>query len=808
MHTIRKKIEAGFEAFGLWVYRNRFKTLLFMLLVIAAFFSQLPKITIDTSSEGFLHEEDPILQAYNDYRDQFGRDEMVVLAIKPEKVFDQAFLKKLKAFHDELEAKVPYLDDINSLINARNTRGEGDRLIVEDLLENWPQNEAELRVREQLAMGSRLYRNFLLSEDGKFTAVMIRTSAFSGGEASEDVLAGFEEEADTVGTEGEQERSYLTDAENSEVVTAITDIVARYNGDDFPILAAGSPVVVDRLKRAMQHDMQTFTKFALLVIALTLALLFRRISGVLMPLVVVVLSLLSTFAVMAASGTAIKLPTQILPSFILAVGVAASVHLLAIFFRHYDKHGSKDKAVGFAMGHSGLAIFMTGLTTAAGLFSFAASEVAPIADLGRFAGAGVMISLLYTLILLPALIALVPIRRKQVPAVEQHGFMDRVLAAVAAFSARHSKGIVISSGLLLLIGIGGLVQISFYHNPLTWLPEHWEVRQANDMIDRELRGSGVTELVIDTGEVNGLYEPQVMARLETLHGNVERIQMEGVFVGKTTSVMDILKESNRALNENREEFYRLPQTRELIAQELLLFENSGSDDLEDFVDSQFSKARFSAKTPWVDAASHANLIREMERQAEAAFGDTVEYYVTGMGSLFSRTMSAAIESTKQSYVIAAIVIAVMMMALLGSVGLGLVSMIPNLLPIILAMCVMGYLDMPLDMFTMLIGSIAIGLVVDDTIHFMHNFRRYYQDSGNVELAVRKTLLSTGRAIMVTTIVLSSGFYIFMAATMGNVFNFGLITGTTIVLALLADLVLAPALMHLIYDRRSRQVGNA
>ena len=801
MIKIKTNIEHYFGNLGRFIYDNKFRTLFLILLIVVGFLSQLPKLTMDTSSEGFLHDNDPTLLQYNKFREQFGRDELLLLAIKTPDIFTNEFLTKLNNLHEELEDNVPYLDEINSLINARNTRGEGDSLIVEDLFEELPGSPEEMQAKKTLTLNSKLFKNLVISEDAEFTTIMIRSNAYAVESSDNfDLMEGFEDEPTKPA--GEEKREFLTDAQNSEMVTKVYDIIEKYKSDDFQIYAAGNPIVIDRIKRAMQHDMQTFTKLSLLGIAIILFLLFRRISGVLMPLLVVTLTLLSTFAAMAATGTALKLPTQILPSFLLAVGVAASVHLLAMFFRYFDQHENKREAIAHALSHSGLAITMTSLTTAAGLLSFSASEVAPISDLGLFSASGVLISLIYSLVLLPALIAVIPIKhKKDDKTVSRKKAMDTVLLKIANFSTSNHKLIIGVAVLAFVIAIGGLLKTTFFHDPLKWLPESWDTRKATELVDVKLKGSGFLEVIIDTGEVNGLYDPLVMASIDELNSKINTLSTERIFVGKTISVLDILKESNRALHANDEAFYRIPSDRALIAQELLLFENSGSDDLEDFVDSQFTMARITVKTPWVDAASNADFVRLIEKEIASTLDPSLSTYVTGMGSLFSRTLNAAIESTKISYVIATVIITLMMIAMLGQIKLGLISMIPNLLPILFAIGIMGYFSMPLDMFTMLIGSIAIGLVVDDTIHFMHNFQRYYHQYGDVDKAVEETLLSTGRAIMVTSIVLCFGFFIFMAASMNNVFRFGFITGLTIIFALLADLFLAPALMKLIYGNK-------
>ncbi len=316
MSTIRQRIELGFESFGHQVVNHKYKMLVLMLVIIAGFFSQVPKITMDTSSEGFLHESDPILKNYNQFLEQFGRDEPIVLTIKTAELFNQESLKKLKALHQDIENNVPHLDEVDSLINARHTRGETDRLIVEDLFENWPANATALEVIKQRALASPLYQNFILSEDGTLTTIIIRTSAYSSMDAEEDIMQGFAEDDITA----QSRQPFLTDAENSETVLQVLKIIKKYQTDDFQILAGGSPVVINQLKQTMKHDMQSFTRMALLIIAIVLYFLFRRASGVFLPLIVVILTLLSTVGLMAATGTAFKLPTQILPSLLLAPG--------------------------------------------------------------------------------------------------------------------------------------------------------------------------------------------------------------------------------------------------------------------------------------------------------------------------------------------------------------------------------------------------------------------------------------------------------------------------------------------------------
>ncbi|MCH7479060.1 MAG: MMPL family transporter, partial [SAR324 cluster bacterium] len=766
MESLRTRIETGFESFGRTIFRNRLKTLALMSVLIAGFLSQLPRITFDASNEAFFHKAGNILEEYDAFRAQFGREEVIIIGISPPNVFDRIFLEKLARFHEALENEVPFVEEITSLVNVRHTRGKGDELIVEDLLKKiprTPQGMAELRTR---VLGSTLYPNYLISEDGKFTTIVIEPVAHAGSEAEGPLEAGFDEDkisAGDVGGDGtgsvaggSSDPIFLTTEQKTAMDAAVRKVGARFEGPDFPLVFAGAPLLDVFFDAAMQSDMGTFTGLAVLAIAIFLLVLFRRIAGMVLPLLVVILSLLSTIGLMAATGVPITIPTTILPSFLLAVGVGASVHLLAIFFRDFQRHGDRERGIAFALGHSGLPIVMTSVTTAAGLFAFMTSQLAPVAHLGIFGGLGALIALVYTMVLIPALLAVWPLRQHARIASRSYGiYFDRMLNWVADFSVRRAWPIVIVSVLLVVVSFVGLTQLRFSSNFLDYIPKSLPIRQAVDQIDEKMKGSMSLEVVVNTGAENGLYEPHVMNGIEGLaeFATAYRNAQGRHLIGKTNSVVNVLKETHKALNENRPEFYTVPQNRQLIAQELLLFENSGSDDLENLVDPQFSLARLSLRAPFDDAAVYVNFVDELKAEARRRFGDG-GVTVTGTMNMWTQMIDNMMRSMAQSYLIAFGVISILMMVLVGSIRIGVLAMVVNLSPILVTMgLIMGFADIPLDASTLLIGSIALGLAVDDTIHFFHNFRRYYGKTQDVGQAVRETLTGSGRAMLFTTMVL-------------------------------------------------------
>ena len=800
MKGFRTQIEKGFEELAGFVIRFRWGVIALSLLLTAFMVSQIPKTTFNVETEAFLNKDDPARLKYNVFRDQFGRDEMIVIMISPENVFELTFLKKLKAFHEQLEEQVPHLNDITSLANARLTRGEEGQLIVEDLLESLPETAEELAELRGRVIANPLYQNLLVSEDGKLTTIVIKSDAYSTPDVEVENEATLHTDlADTGG------QKLLSNTENSAMVQSIRNVMEEFNSPDFPLRLSGSPVVTDYLKITMQQDMMTFTRLAIIAIALFLFLLFRRLSGVLLPLLTVVLSVIFTFGMMAATGTPISLPLAILPSFLLATGIGASVHIMAIFFKYYrteDKHAAIHKT----LGHSGLPVAMTSITTAAGLLSFLGAELAPASDLGLFASFGMLVSFTFSVFLLPALLSVLPIKPQANH--EKTGTvspMDRVLAACGNFAVDQKWKITGVAVLLILVSGFGIARLHPSHDVLSWFKKGTEIRENTELIDRKMKGSLAIEVVIDTGVENGLFEPAFLSGLDKLGKKLMAYKGEdpSMFTGKTISLADMLKEINQALHENQSEHYAIPRDRKLIAQEFLLFENSGSDDLEDLVDSRFSKTHLTAKVPWNDSVNYVQFVDYVESNVEEIFGDTYDTSVTGLIQLMMRTISAMMNSTLKSYGVAVVIITILMIILIGRFRIGILSMIPNLFPIILILGLMGWTGINLDMFTMLIGSIAIGLAVDDTIHFFYNFRKYYEANGNVRRAVLDTLTTAGRAMLVTTMVLAVGFWLFMFASMNHLFNFGLLTGTTLVLAFLADVFLAPALLAIVIADRDK-----
>lgn len=813
---VRDTIERGFARWGEICHDHPWKIITTVVAAIIFFSLWFPTMQVDTSNESYLREDDPAKATYHAFQREFGKDERIVVLIQSDKdIINEDFLRHLEAMHRKLEA-IPQVDKVDSIINARLTLGKGDELIVKDLFEDWPQSEADYQLLRKRISDNPLYRNHLVNPELTSTMLMVTpdtyTASHSGANATTDLedfdfSAGFDDADALISGSESAEKSakpeFMKDKELYAIIDAIQSIGKEFTREGFKPGIAGSPVMMHQLTFIMGRDMFVFSGMGIILISALLFLIFRRWVMVVLPVAVSALSVYLTFALMCFFGIVMTTSVQILPSLLLAIGVGNSVHIFTVYFQASDSGKSKRDALSYALGHSGLAVLMTGLTTAGGLISFISANMKPVADMGVTSPMGIICALVFSLVLLPALIAVTPFKNRGIQD-DSSSLFQKFLMWCAGASTHHPGKVIGIWFALIFVCLFQVAQIKTSHFPLNWFPVDNEVRTTTEAIDSQFGGATFSEIIIDTGKENGLHDPDLLQAVDRAMVFVDQLEVHGVRAGKATSLLDINKELHQALNGNDPAYYRIPDDQALIAQELLLFENSGSDDLENIVDTSFSKMRITVKKPFVDGTLYPDYLHALESGFDEIIGDRAEVTYTGLITILAGGVKVLIGDTIRAYLIAFMIITPMMMMLVGSVRTGLISMIPNLAPIIVTLALMSLLKIPLDAFTLLIGCIALGLAVDDTIHFMHNFQRYYARMGNVEKAVRETLRTTGKALLITSLVLSCAFFINMLGTMYNLQDFGLLTGFCIIIAFLADVTLAPALMTLLVGWKESQ----
>jgi predicted RND superfamily exporter protein len=774
----RQTIETRFAELGSWAFRRRLTALAIALLLCASTTVPLGSLRTENSMESLFHSRNPARLALEEFRERFGNDDLLIILLEPPDLFDSGFLERLKQIHRELEETLPYLADIHSLVNARLTRGEEERLIVGELLERVPETPEEMAAFRTIVLTNPLYRNSLVSADGRCTAIGIEPDLYH----LPDPL-------------GEGEPLRLETAQYAQMLERVETILEPHREAGIGVAIAGQPVVTVVLFDAMQTDVRTITPLTLLLVVVFLALLFRRLSGVIYPLIVVCAALLSSVGTMAALGIPLTNITGILPTFVLVVGVADSVHVLTLFYQRHRGTPDAAQAMRHAFGHAGPPVLLTSLTTAAGLLSFSTADVAWVAHLGICAPIGVLYALIYTVLLIPALVALLGVRRLAPVSAGGTPPVDRVLVFVGDLAVARPRAVILIWVLLLLAAAYGFVGLRLSQNGMLWLPEHHPLRVDTAKIDAEMGGTLTIEVIIDTGEESGLYDAELMKKLDSSAAELEGYRRGPIRIGKAATVTTVLKEVNRALRGNDPAAYRLPDTDQLVAQELLLFEMSGSDDLERIVSTDLRAVRMTLSTPFEDGMFYTEVIDEIETRLREEYS-SAEVALTGITTLFTQAVENILTSMARSYPVALIVVTLLMVLLLGRLEIGLLSMAPNLVPVLIVTGLMGWLRIPFDFATMTVGSIAIGLVVDDTIHFLHAFNRELERGADVRAATRQTLLTTGRAMFVTSLTLIAGFLAYTQATLQNLIDFGVLIAAVIALALLADFTLVPALLSI------------
>ncbi|MCA9505827.1 MAG: MMPL family transporter [Myxococcales bacterium] len=794
---LRARLEDAFGAWARLLARIAPLVVLAMLGLAAYLTTRIPEIQVKTATEDFLFENDPIRATYDAFKYEFGQDQIALVTIEPPEVFDREFLERLVAFHRDLEDELPYLEDITSLWNVRSVRGRGDELVVEDLLEEMPESDADLAALRERVLSTPSYRTRgLIAEDGGATSVLLEVATYSSTspEDGDDLLGGFEE-SDSTSTK----RPFLTGPENDAFIRALKDVIARYDAPDFRIRPSGGTLFTHELTMTMAEDVPRFFGGGLLAIVVLLGLLFRRFSPVLLCILVVVPGVASTFGLAAVLGIPFSVTSQLIPSFLLAVGVGYTVHLVTIFLRELGHGVTRAAALEAALRHSGLPIAMTAVTTITGMLSFLAAQMKPILEMGLLAALGAAVSVVFALTLLPALLVLLPIAPK---ADRESPFVQGLLGRLAGFSARHAWPIVGATAALTLCAFGLMSLLRVSSNPTSWLPADHPYRVASDFAEARFGGGQSYELLIETGREGGVKEPAVLSAIESLDEVVADHRARGARLTHTSSIVEIVKESHQALHGDDPAYYVIPQDEALVAQELLLFENGGADDLEKVVDPAFTRTHVTLKTTWRDGVHLARFIRESQADFQAKVAGLASLEITGLSAVVSRTVDATTESMLRSYALALALITPLMMLLIGSLRAGLVSMVPNLVPIAMTLGLMGLLDIPIDMFTLLAGCIAIGLAVDDTIHFIAGFRRYLAQGHDAVRAVDLTMQSTGRALLFTSVVLTSGFLVLTLSSLLNLQQVGILTSFAIASAFLLDVTVTPALLVLTHRRPS------
>ncbi len=752
--------------------RRRGPLLLLVGLVTLLAGAAAARLELDTSITVWFLEDDPALVVYREFVDRFGVDELVVVGVTapagdPRGIWTPAHLATVDRIGQALE-QAPHAGQVRSLAALDVIESTDGMIRVGPLAEELPQTDVEAETLRRRVDAMPLVRDALVSPDGRTTVVTVELDPHANDFS-----------------------------QKTEMVTAIAEVLERERADTgLELRLTGTPAVDAAFAEANLRDMTLLAPLSSLVVVAVCFAVFRRLSAALVPLVVVGLATAWTFGFIGLVGWKISALAGGMSMVVLSVGVADTVHVLSETRKWMAAGLPRSAAIEAALAELLAPCLFTTLTTVVGFLSLLVSQVVPIREFGVGCAVGVVSAFLLTYTVLPALLRWAPAPDPALLERQRTGPLGRLLERMARPGRGWRRG-VLSVFVIALIGTAfAIPRLDVGADPLRYFRADVPIRVQTEALEAEMGGTSGFEIVI-TAPDEGLKDPAVLARL----AQIEDWLLEVPGISRSMSVTGVLEETNRVLHDGDPAWARLPDSRAMAAQLYLVLE--GSEDLTRLVSADYSQSHMTLAAEmgrYHDLLEHLDAIEaRLTEHSDAA----LQLHATGYAVLIGSVDNYLLESQIKSLLVAFCAILAMVALLLRSPALAAWSMIPNLAPVLMGIACMAVVGVPLDPGTVMVGCVALGLVVDDTIHMLVRIRRHRTAGATVPDALAGAMADTGRAIIITTIVLASGFGTLLVASFVPAAHFGLITSGVVVLALVCDLVVLPAAMTWAWERRQR-----
>ncbi|MEZ4272282.1 MAG: MMPL family transporter [Myxococcota bacterium] len=745
-----------------FIRKRPWLTLLLGIGFVALLSPGLGRLKADFTHRGFFRETDPQLKRFEAFERRFGNDDVAVVAMhSPSGIFDVESATVLRQLTEKMW-QIPEVIRVESLANFQWVHAEGDEIIVESFLpEEGRISQEFLDGRKTIALRHETLPNYLISSDARTALVFARIKP--GIEAPPNATL---------------------------IIESVRQLLTQMQGSDHVFHISGGPAITLAFKEASQLDLEHLVPFVLLVTVVLLVVLLRSWIAVTLSLLVVFLAVLGSMSISGWLGIEITSLTAALPQVLIAICIADSIHILVTFFRSMAQGKERKDAARYALLKNFQPTIITSLTTAIGFFSFISAELKPIAGLGILAGLGTLLAWWMTYTVLGSMLFALPIRSRKIA---QHSgdLRQKRLGVLTDLLNRYKRVVVLSFALLCVLATATSFRNTVDSDPFKYFTESFPTRVANEFIEREVGGARGVELVIESGSPEGIKDPGFLRRVDKFQNWINQIPR----VTRTVSLVDIIKQTHRSLNGGDDAYYRLPEDREAISQELFLYTMSLPQgmDINDRVTISNDALRLTVL--WTIATSRdvMHTIDRIEAMAKD-MGLTVE--ATGKNMLYQSMNGYVVHSFLVSVSTAIVLISVLLMLFFRSVSLGILAMLPNFVPLIFGGAVLWLLGQPLDIGTMIVASVCLGIAVDDTIHVLANYNRYRRNDYSPRDAVVNVFMHTGPAVVVTTLILVMAFGTFAFATFTPNLYFGVMTAIVLTVALITDLTFLPALLLL------------
>lgn len=760
-----------FDRLARYLLRWRWAVILFFAVLLGFGMAGLPRIGLDTSSENWFMEDDPMRKSEEAFKEIFGNNEYVAVLVSADNIFDAEILTRIRALGRALEREVPYADAVLSIADMEFTEGDDFGIHVGQLIPDpVPGDTTLLEALKEKGLARPMIAGRLVSEDAKEAWVLLRLKPYAEG---------------------------LRDEHGNGMDMAIGEkALSIVNRPEFAMLtpmASGMPVISADKTAFFKKETVRNMMLSIMVTALVLGIALRTLAGVFYPIVTAVLAILVVFGVEGWMGVTMDPSMVLVPVYMgVAVSIGYAIHLFRFFYRELYRTGDRKGAVRHAVAETGWPMAFTALTTIGALMAFLLVDVKPIRWTGMTAAGLVAMVWLMVGTLLPVLLSFGP-GVKQVSGKKREEAAGRVenMLAAASFSVMgHPKKILFAFAILTLILSAGIfrLEVSFDIRKTFGLKIPYVARI--DQVGHSQVGSLYSWDLLLTFDTEGMIrEPHVLRRLETLIQEMESLPL----TKKTTSILPIIKDLNQVVHDGDPAFYALPETREMTAQLLLLYENGGGEEARRWTDYEDRRLRVMVEMGDYNSRGAREELEYVKHRAKSLFP---EAHVGLAGSVARFTVMQNLVSKGQlmSFGMALCIVSLLMGLVFGSLRMGLISMIPNIAPALAVGGVMGWCGIPLDMMTITIMPMLLGLSVDDTIHFISHARLAFERCGSYAESMRRTFMTIGLSLVMTSLVIIANFSVYLTSVAKVYVNLGLLTALGITAALLADGLVTPVLL--------------
>jgi predicted RND superfamily exporter protein len=725
----------------------------FFVLATLVFGYGALRVTMATDVTNFFSEDDPRVVLFNETQDTFGSSEYIMLAVEAQEVFSLSGIADLDRLTEALSA-VEGVDTVRSLTSIENIRGSEWGIEVSPMLSELPTTQDEVEAFRRQVMEDNQLAGKLVSEDGAFTLILLTLDEW---------------------------------ADNDATVNAIRAAIGEACGD-MTVHLTGGPVLNQVMNEALRSDLLRLSPLVVILILSMLFLSFRNWQGVLLPLLTMLISMTWTLGLMGFTGVPLTQLSAILPAVFTSVGSAYGIHVLHRYRGEVTQVTDNRERVERVVRQVGPAVFMAGATTAAGFLSNAFSSIIRIREFGLLTAFGVLVALVVSTVMIPSILLLVGKR-------SERGWSRSVEQGEAAFLARFGGWVARHRGVVAVIAFGivvvaalGLPRLSVETDFINFFEKGSPTRNAFDLVQEHFGGTGTIQIVVD----GSITEPEVLRAMETAQEQLKAIP----HLSTPLSVVDLVKRVSRVLHADDPAYERIPDTREAIAQYLLLLSMSGDAGLSELLTIDHEQAKIEIIMAATSSKEQRLVLDRVQRICDelGAVPEVSEVQVTGT-PLLGRSMADLItEGQVQSLVLSLITVFLLVWPMVGSAAASLLCLVPIVITIIVNFGVMGWFGLSFNVVTALVTSVAVGMGIDYSIHMYTRHKEERTNGAHSAEAIAKATATTGYAVLLNAGAVTAGFLVLVLSAFQPMREFGALIAATMVVSATSAITVLPALL--------------